>query len=148
MKDQEYTLATTLRVRYSETDQMKVVYNANYLAWFEVARTEYCRNMGSSYSSWERENILLPVVEAYCRYKKPALYDDVISLYCNVPITDLKPQSIRFNYLVKRKTSGEAEILLAEGWTKHAFIDAEGRIYRKDNPFFTWLKQKAEAQEA
>ena len=72
----DFTHVTTIRVRYSETDQMKIVYNANYLAWFEIARTELCRKWGRPYTEWEAQGLMLPVVEAYCRYKSPARYDD------------------------------------------------------------------------
>lgn len=125
----------TLRVRYSETDKMGIVYNANYLSWFEVARTEFCRSFGKSYRDWEAMGYFLPVAEAYCKYKFPASYDDLISLYCRAPYDKIKPHSILFEY---RATLDNDETI-AEGWTKHAFLDREGHIYRKDNLFQKWL---------
>ena len=58
----DFTHVTTIRVRYSETDQMKIVYNANYLDWFEIARTELCRKWGRPYTEWEAQGLMLPVV--------------------------------------------------------------------------------------
>ena len=92
---ERYTLAAKIRVRYSETDQMKIVYNANYLDWFEVTRTELCRGWGRPYTEWEENGLMLPVVEAYCRYKHPACYDDEIELWGRV--SDLKVHSIHLN---------------------------------------------------
>ncbi|MDO5114497.1 MAG: thioesterase family protein [Synergistaceae bacterium] len=134
MKD-NYALATRLRVRYSETDQMKIVYNANYLDWFEVARTELCRLWGKPYTEWESEGLMLPVVEAYCRYKHPARYDDEIELWSRV--SELKCHSVRFEYRVLRAADKK---LLAEGWTKHGCTDCEGRLYKKEHSFYLWMK--------
>lgn len=130
-----FVQTTTIRVRYSETDMMGIVYNANYLSWFEIARTELCRLCGRAYSEWERDGYLLPVAEAHCRYRSPARYDDVLALFCRVPAHELKPHSILFEYEIR----AEDDRLIAEGWTKHAFVDAKGRIYRKDNEFQRWL---------
>ena len=125
----------TLRVRYSETDQMGIAYNANYLVWFEVARTDYCRALGMPYVDWEKQGIFLPVVEAHCRYKKPARYDDALNVLCWV--SELKPHSLVFSYRVLRE-----DLLLAEGWTKHGICDAQGRLVRGDNPFYRWMEDR------
>ena len=135
----DYCLATQIRVRYSETDQMGVVYNANHLIWFEIARTEYCRAQGLAYSLWEERAVFLPVSEAHCRYKRPARYDDRINLYCRIPIHEVKVQSVRFDYLISQVLDSGEEALLAEGWTKHGIVDSNGRLYRKNNPFTDWL---------
>jgi len=134
-KDYDSFIQTcTIRVRYSETDKMGIVYNANYLVWFEIARTEYCRNLGKTYREWEAQGYFLPVTESYCKYNAPANYDDMLSLYCRAPAEHLKPHSIRFEYMVMVGSE-----LLTEGWTKHAFISAEGKIIRKNNQFQLWL---------
>ena len=133
----DFELAAVIRVRYSETDQMKVVYNANYLDWFEVTRTELCRKWGGAYTEWEARGIILPVVEAYCRYKHPAKYDDEIELWGRV--TDLKFYSVRFEYKVKRKSDGK---LIAEGWTVQGCADANGMLLKKENPFYLWIKNE------
>lgn len=72
--------STTVRVRYSETDQMGVVHHANYIKWFEVGRTEWLRQLGSDYRSIEERGLLLPVIKVDCRYKSPARYDDVVEI--------------------------------------------------------------------
>ena len=69
---------TRTRVRYGETDKMGVAYHSHYLNWFEMGRTEYCRESGKTFSQWESEGIMLPVVEAHCRYKSPLVYDNEI----------------------------------------------------------------------
>ena len=70
---------TEIRVRYAETDQMGIVHNANYLVWFEVGRSDFCRARGFSYKEMEEEaNALMVVAESYCRYKSPAYYEDVL----------------------------------------------------------------------
>ena len=131
----DFTHVTTIRVRYSETDQMKIVYNANYLDWFEIARTELCRKWGRPYTEWEAQGLMLPVVEAYCRYKSPARYDDEIELWAR--ITELKCHSVKFEYRVKLADGGR---LLAEGWTKHGCTDPSGKLYKKEHPFYLWVK--------
>lgn len=84
------------RVRYSETDQMRVVYHGNYAQYFEVGRVEWLRNIGVSYKWMEENGIMLPVVSLSINYKKPAYYDDLLTLK-----TILKKQStvkIEFDY--------------------------------------------------
>ena len=98
----EYTLATTIRVRYSETDQMKIVYNANYLDWFEIARTELCRKWGRPYTEWEAQGLMLPVVEAYCRYKSPARYDHRLAPWARIT----EPKSPPATLEIRRKPPG------------------------------------------
>ena len=133
-KKNEFQLAAVIRVRYSETDQMQVVYNANYLDWFEVTRTELCRKWGKPYVEWEKEGIMLPVVDAYCRYKHPAKYDDLVELWGRV--AELKIFSIKFEYIIKR-ADGK---LLAEGWSRQGITDKDGRLLRKEHAFYLWAK--------
>ena len=141
-KGNGFLLTHRLRVRYSETDQMGVVYNGNYLTWFEISRTELCRNFGTTYREWEDRGFMLPVVEAHCRYKRPARYDDLVSLYCRAPAEHIKPQSVLFEYQLWL----DDERLIAEGWTKHAFVDREGKLFRKEHRFQSWLLQETEKQ--
>src|ERR1700722_11727451 len=103
-----------LRVRYAETDQMGVVYHANYLWWMEAGRVEYCRASGFRYRDLEAEGVLLTVVEAHCRYLSPALYDEEVVV--RTGIEEATPRLVRFVY---RISSGEDGRLLAEGFTKH-----------------------------
>jgi acyl-CoA thioester hydrolase len=115
---------TTIRVRYQETDAMGVVYYANYLAWFEVARTELMRAMGTTYRQWEEEGFYLPVTEAGCRYHKPARYDDELELIARLSLRGL---IFHFDYEVRRPADG---ICLATGWTEHICLNGTGRIDR------------------
>jgi len=113
-----------LRVRYAETDKMGVVYHANYLVWFEIGRTEFCRARGFSYRDMEEnENAFLVVAESYCRYKAPAYYDDV--LVVRTHITELRRRSLRFGYEIVRDPDGT---VIAEGETGHVVTDANGRV--------------------
>jgi acyl-CoA thioester hydrolase len=113
-----------LRVRYSETDKMGVVYHANYLIWFEIGRTEFCRARGFSYRDMEEnENSFLVVAESYCRYKAPAYYDD--ELVVRTHITELRRRSLRFGYEIIRVPDGT---IIAEGETGHVVTDVNGRV--------------------
>ncbi len=118
------SVVTELRVRYAETDQMGVVYYANYLVWFEIGRVEFMRSLGFDYKQMEVEDgCILPVVEANCRYKAPARYDDVILIDC-WPVL-LRGSVLKFAYRVLRaSTAQEAQKVLAEGETVHIVCDA------------------------
>lgn len=112
---------TRLRVRYSETDQMGIVYHANYLVWFEVGRTELFRELDLPYTQFEEQGLGIAVIEASCHYRKPSRYDD--DLVIITELDHLSARSARFNYHIYRD-----EILLAEGKTVHVFINKEGRL--------------------
>jgi acyl-CoA thioester hydrolase len=112
------------QVPYAETDQMGVVYYANYLVYFERARTQLLNDLGLPYKELERRGLALPVVEAHVEYKKPAEYDDTIDIYGWLAWT--KGPRVRVNCEVCRK-----EALLARGFTVHACLDRHsGRIIR------------------
>jgi acyl-CoA thioester hydrolase len=108
---------TEIRVRYGETDQMGVVYHANYAIYFEVGRTEWLREFGLSYSAMEAEGIMLPVISLSINYKNSARYDDRLKVITK--LKKLPTASIEFDYEL-RKLDGE---LLATGNTILAFID-------------------------
>ncbi len=114
-----------VRVRYSETDQMGVVYYANYMIWFEVARTDLLRSSGWSYREMESEGFALPVIEAHCDYRQSAKYDDEIEIRTSG--TWLSPVRVRFDYQVVRTRDA---CVLAGGHTVHAALDSEGRPRR------------------
>lgn len=115
------THTTEFRVRYQETDQMGVVYYANYLVWFEVARTEFFRARGIEYRKLEDEDkIFIPVVEAYCRYRAPLRYDDVVEVRTELT----KVGSSRMNFSYEVWSGGE---LKTTGETKHAFVNTKGK---------------------
>ena len=110
---------TSIRVRYAETDQMRFVYYGRYFEYFEQARTDLLRAAGLPYTDLEKQGILLPVVEAFAKYKKSVAYDDQIiveSIVREVPVA-----RIRIEYLVYRE--GEADPLV-EGFTVHSFLSA------------------------
>ena len=113
-----------VRVRYAETDQMGIVYYANYLVWFELGRVELLRSLGLAYSQLEKEHeCILPVVEATCRYRSPARYDDEILIETRPAL--LRGSVIKFAYSIWRKPSreGEERKLLAEAETVHVVCD-------------------------
>ncbi|MGH9968757.1 MAG: acyl-CoA thioesterase [Pyrinomonadaceae bacterium] len=113
-----------LRVRYSETDKMGIVYYANYLIWFEIGRTEFCRARGFSYRDMEEsDDAFLVVAESYCRYKAPAYYDD--ELLIRTRITELRRRSLRFGYEVIRVSDDQ---IISEGETGHVVTDSAGRV--------------------
>ncbi len=102
----------TLRVNYSETDQMGVVYHANYLIWFDRARTELMRETGLSYKDLEQQGVYLAVSEVKVRYRAAARYDDLIQIRCWV--RELASRRVTFGYAVERAATSE---LLATGET-------------------------------
>ncbi|HXX38006.1 MAG TPA: thioesterase family protein [bacterium] len=114
-----------IRVRYAETDQMGVAHHASYLVWFEAARTELIRECGRSYADIEAGGWLLVVVEAHCRYRQPARYDEVLVIRTRV--REVRAATLTFAYEVLRKGDGE---VLADGHTVHAAVDRGGRARR------------------
>jgi acyl-CoA thioester hydrolase len=118
-------LTSRVRVRYSETDKAGIVYYANFFVWFEVARTDLLRAAGGSYRELEADGVMLPVIEAHCQYRRPALYDDEIDIRTTGSL--LTQVRIRFDYEVHR--AGE-ETALATGHTIHAAITGDGRPCR------------------
>lgn len=115
---------TTLRVRYAETDKMGVVYYANFLVWFEVARADLLRSLGWTYREMEAAGVSLPVIEAHCEYRRPARYDDEIEVRTEGRM--LSPVKMKFDYTVVRADG----LIAAEGYTLHAAIGDNGRPCR------------------
>jgi acyl-CoA thioester hydrolase len=112
---------TKLRVRYAETDQMGVVYHANYLIWFEVGRVEMLRQLGFTYREMEKQDgTHIAVVDVRCRYKAPALYDD--SIVVRTCLRNVRDSLLQFAYEILRESDGT---LLAEGETVHLVVDAK-----------------------
>jgi acyl-CoA thioester hydrolase len=108
------------QIIFGDTDQMGVVYYGNYLRFFEGARMSYWRSLGRSYKDLEAAQIALPVIEAHCNYKRPALYEDVIEV--DVRVAEVRAASLRFAYTVFRGTE-----ILADGHTRHAVIGPSGK---------------------
>jgi acyl-CoA thioester hydrolase len=119
---------TRVRVRYAETDQMGVVYYANYLIWFELGRVELLRQLGFDYKRMEVEDdCWIPVVEANCRYKSPARYDDELRI--RTEIAAMRSSVLKFRYRIERLTDRQ---LLAEGETTHVITN--GRMEKRALP--------------
>ena len=116
---------STLRVRYAETDKMGVVYYANYLVWFEVARADLLRSLGWSYREMELAGISLPVIEAHCEYLRPARYDDEIEVRAEGRL--LSPVRMEFQYQVVKI---QDQTIAASGKTVHAALDPSGKPCR------------------
>ena len=115
-----------VRVIYADTDQMGMVYYGNYLRYFEVARNELLRAAGMPYRGFEEAHgLMLPVVEAAIRYRRPARYDDELSLRAAVP--EVNGASAKFVYEIRRLPQGEP---LVEGHTVHACVDGAGKVTR------------------
>jgi acyl-CoA thioester hydrolase len=114
------TLRHDVRVIFGDTDQMGVVYYANYLRYFEGARAAYWRGLGRSYRDLVAWGVALPVVEAHCHYRRSAYYEDVLGI--DVRVSELRGASLRFAYRVVR-----GDELIAEGNTRHAVVGPDGR---------------------
>ena len=124
------------RVRYAETDQMGVVYYANFFIWMEIGRTDFCRDCGFSYRDLEQEEkALIAVAEANCRYVAPARYDDEILI--ETQMTRLGRRVIEFTYKIKNGST-----LLAEGRTFHVVIGLDGKPRSMPDRIFDLLQTK------
>ena len=121
----QLTNVTFYRVIYGDTDQMGVVYYANYLRWFERGRSEFLRQIGLPYSTIEDSGFHFPVTEVTCRYVNSARYDDVIQI--ETELMELGRASLTFTYRISRESD---KCLLATGSTKHACLDHDGHITR------------------
>ncbi len=119
------TNVTSYRVIYGDTDQMGVVYYANYLRWFERGRSEFLRQIGLPYSIVERQGVHFPVLEVTCCYTQSARYDDLIEIATD--LAGIGRASLTFNYRISRPAD---QCILATGATKHASLDSSGRIVR------------------
>jgi len=110
-----------LRVRYAETDQMGVAYHSNHFIWFEVGRVELLRQLGFSYKDMEQnDNCHMPVVDARCRYRAPAVYDEEVIVRSY--LKNVRESMAQFVYELRRASDGE---LLATGETIHMAIDSD-----------------------
>jgi len=129
-----------VRVRYAETDQMGVVYHANYLVWFEVGRVEFIRQAGMDYKSMEREEgAMIAVVEATARYLAPARYDD--ELIVRTSLAGVRGPIVRFRYAIVR---ADDEQLLCEGETVHIVV---GRDMKRREMPSKYAERFAELQQ-
>lgn len=116
---------TPYRVIYGDTDNMGVAYHANYFRWFEIGRSETFRTLGLTYKSIEEKGFFLPVSEAHCKYVSAARYDDLIIIETTVDLT--VRAGMKFDYLIQSENGGRIH---ARGYTRHACIDANGKVVR------------------
>lgn len=115
---------TRVRVRYAETDQMGVVYHANYFVWFEIGRVELLRQLGFSYRDMEKdEGCFIAVADARCRYKAPARYDD--ELIVRTHLKNVRESVLHFGYKLLKDGSDE---ILAEGETTHVVTNSQMKV--------------------
>lgn len=138
---------TIIRVQYFDTDKMQVMHHANYIRYFETARTEYLRHEGLPYSEMEKEDFQIPVLSVDAKFLTPALYDEVISVSCYM--VKLGAASMELNYEVRNAETGELHVT---GHSRHGFVDNEfkpialkrkipylydifKKIYDQDDPF-------------
>jgi acyl-CoA thioester hydrolase len=133
---------TRVRVRYAETDQMGVVYYGNYFTWFEIGRIELCRQLGFEYKRMEAEDdSFIVVAEASCRYKRPARFDDVLTIRTRV--TQAQRRTVRFGYEI----INQADEVIATGETFHVICDRTGRpksLPEKYRKYFELIPEAAE----
>ena len=111
-----FEFTTQLRVRYGETDQMGYVYYGNYAEFYEVARVEMLRTLGTSYKLMEASGVMMPVAELHCKYLKPALYDEIITI--KVILDEMPRAGMRFKYMLYN----EANELINTGETLLVFV--------------------------
>lgn len=131
-----YSLTTSIRVRYAETDQMHGVYNGRYFEYFEVGRAELMRSLGLSYRQFEEAGFLLPLTEAYARYLRQVNYDDIIEVVAM--LKEAPMARLRIDYEILRGSEK-----MTEGFTVHSFIDEKsGRPVRAPKVFLDLLDGK------
>jgi len=123
-----------IRVRYAETDQMGVAYYANYLVWFEVGRSEFCREKGFRYADLEALGYRLVVSDVHCRYRNSAKYDETIVV--RTRLKHLNKRLITFGYQVLREDRVE---MIAEGETQHICVDSHGKTKSLPEKFLHYL---------
>lgn len=142
LKLNSFVTESLIRVRYQETDQMQVVYHANYLVWFEIGRTDYIRHFGLTYQKLEEQGLFLPVVDLKCRYLQPAQYDDEVLIFTKV--FEVTGSKLVFRYQAKGKHDQQ---LLAKGETTHLWTNQQMKrvhLHRENPELYKRLQSVAE----
>ena len=114
---------------------MGIVYHANYIVWFEIGRTDYCRAAGMPYRAMEDSGLLILVTAVDCRYRRPARYDDAVRVRSQ--LTELGSRGLAFGYVI----AGEEDRILAEGTTRHVFADTAGKPRRAPREIIAVLEK-------
>jgi acyl-CoA thioester hydrolase len=128
-----FVAETTFYARYAETDAMGIVHHASYIVYFEEGRSNYSRQRGSDYASFERSGLYLTVAEVSARYLKPARYAQRLTVRCW--LAELKSRGLTFNYEIVDAESGD---LLVTGFSKHICITHDGQVARIPEPWRSW----------
>lgn len=134
-ENKPFIAETTLRVRYAETDAMRVVYHANYIIYFEQSRSEYIRQRGASYAEMERGGYFLAVSEVQARYMHPAYYDDLLRVRCW--LSEIRSRTLTFEYEIH---NAQSEVLLVTGSTRHICLNTEGKVTKFPSEWEQWLR--------
>ena len=132
-----FSASVEVRVRYGETDKMGIVYHANYLTWFEIARIELLDSIDCPYGSLEEAGFFLPVLSCRVDFRKPARFDDRLRVV--VRIASSSTVRIEAEYEVFREDE-----LLASGQTTHAFVSGEGKVIRPPSSFLERVRESEE----
>jgi acyl-CoA thioester hydrolase len=133
------TYSTTYRVIYGDTDTMGIVYHANYLRWFEIGRTELFRHLGMPYREIEARGLMLPVSEVKCKYLTPARYDDVLVI--DATLNTGFRAGMQFDYAI---TSQDGAVIHTTGYTRHAFVNDQGKVVRPPAFIRDLIREKGE----
>jgi len=120
---------------------MGIAHNKNYLEWFEIGRTEYCRRKGISYSEIEERGFFMVVAEAACRYKKPLHYDEIFTI--RVSLRDATPKKIIFGYELLKPDN---EQLIATGYTVHITTNARAEVCALPEDILNLLFSSADSE--
>lgn len=131
-----FETVSELRVRYAETDQMGVVYHANYLVWCEIGRTDFIRHAGKSYAELEQDGVLLAVSDAALRFHASARYDDPIRV--STSLTHVGSRGMTFSY---RITRADTQVVLVSATTSLVCINREGRLTTLPRDVRAWLER-------
>ncbi len=128
-----FVAETRFRVRYAETDAMGIVHHGSYITYFEEGRTNYARQRGSDYASFERSGHYLTVTEINARYIKPVYYDQMLTIRCW--LAAMKSRSVTFNYEIVADLAGE---VCVTGYSKHVCITHNGKVARLPDAWRVW----------
>ena len=132
----QHASRSELRVRYSETDQMGVVYHTNYPVWCEIGRTDFIRRTGATYAELERKGVLLAVSEISIRYHAPARYDDLVRV--ETTLAAVRSRAVAFDYVITNAGTSER---LASARTALVSLDAMGRPTKLPDDFRRQLEE-------
>jgi len=140
-------VTTEIRVRYAETDQMGIVYNANYLVWFEIGRVELMRALGYSYEQLEKDlGVLLPVAEINCRFKSAAKYDQILQIETKPAV--VRGSMVKFSYRILRSEVDGSVTVIAEGHSTHLVCDSALKRHKLPAEYEAALRKEMEAKES